>query len=52
MGHPAARVEKDSHLFSDDECIQKLTLLMRHRNNRNLNEIVALIGRLAAPIQL
>ena len=37
--------------FSDDECIQKLALLIEHRDNKNLNEIVALIARLAVPIE-
>jgi hypothetical protein len=37
--------------FSDDECIQRLALLIEHRDNKNLDEIVALIARLAVPIE-
>jgi hypothetical protein len=37
--------------FSDDECIQKLAALIEHRDNTNLGEIVALIARLAVPIE-
>jgi hypothetical protein len=37
--------------LSDDECVQKLALLIEHRDNRNLDEIVALIARLAVPIE-
>jgi hypothetical protein len=29
--------------FSDDECVQKLALLIEHRDNKNLDQIVALI---------
>ena len=37
--------------FSDDECVQKLAALIEHRDNANLGEIVALIARLAVPIE-
>ena len=37
--------------FSDDECVQRLALLIEHRDNKNLDEIVALIARLAVPIE-
>jgi hypothetical protein len=37
--------------LSDDECVQKLALLIEHRDNKNLDEIVALIARLAVPIE-
>ena len=37
--------------FSDDECVQRLALLIEHRDNKNLGEIVALIARLAVPIE-
>jgi len=37
--------------LSDEECVQKLALLIEHRDNRNLDEIVALIARLAVPIE-
>ena len=37
--------------LSDDECVQKLALLIRHKDNKNLGEVVALISRLAVPIE-
>jgi hypothetical protein len=37
--------------FSDDECIQRLATLVKHRNNRNLDEIAALLARLIVPIE-
>jgi hypothetical protein len=39
------------NVFSDDECVQRLALLIEHRDNQNLDEIVALIARLAVPIE-
>jgi hypothetical protein len=40
-----------SNLWSDDECVQKLAALIEHRDNRNLDEIARLIGRLAVPVE-
>lgn len=37
--------------LSDDECVQKLAMLMEHRDGKNLGEIAALISRLAVPIE-
>lgn len=37
--------------FSDDECVRKLAELIEHRDNTNFREIVALIARLAVPIE-
>ena len=37
--------------LSDDECVQRLALLIEHRDNKNLDKIVALIARLAIPIE-
>ena len=37
--------------FSDDECVQKLALLIEHKDNKNLDQIAALIARLAVPIE-
>jgi hypothetical protein len=37
--------------LSDDECVQRLALLVENRDNRNLDQIVALIARLAVPIE-
>jgi hypothetical protein len=38
--------------MSDDECVQRLALLMEHKDNKNFDEIVALIARLAIPIEI
>jgi hypothetical protein len=38
--------------LSDDECVRKLAMLIEHRDSTKLDEIVALIGRLAVPIEL
>jgi hypothetical protein len=40
-----------TNTFSDDECIQKLAMLIEHKDDKKLDEIVALIARLAIPIQ-
>jgi len=44
------QVDDRALLYSDDECVQKLAALIEHKDNRNLSEIVRLIGRLAVPI--
>jgi hypothetical protein len=38
-------------LSSTDECIRRLGVLIEHKDKRKLDEIVALIARLTAPIQ-
>jgi len=38
-------------LSSVDECIQRLGILIEHKDKRKLQEIVDLIARLTAPIQ-
>ncbi|UZE49409.1 hypothetical protein ONR75_00645 [Rhodopseudomonas sp. P2A-2r] len=40
-----------SWLSSDDECVRKLAMLLEHRETRDLDEVVALIGRLAVPLE-
>ena len=37
--------------LSDDECVQRLALLIEHQDSKDLDEIVALIARLAIPIE-
>lgn len=37
--------------LSDDECVNRLGLLIEHRDNKNFAEIVSLIARLAIPIE-
>ena len=37
--------------LSDDECVRKLAMLVEHRDDTNLDEIVALISRLTLPIE-
>jgi hypothetical protein len=55
MGHrqTAANAPRDTvtTISSDDECIQRLALLIEHMDRKKLNEIVALIARLTAPMQ-
>jgi hypothetical protein len=46
-----SQVAKPAEMFSDDECVQKLALLLEHRDTTKLDEIVALIARLAIPIE-
>ncbi|HEY8334746.1 MAG TPA: hypothetical protein VIQ05_13220 [Tardiphaga sp.] len=38
-------------LSSDDDCVRKLAMLLEHRETRDLNEVVALIGRLAIAVE-
>jgi len=38
-------------LSSDDECVRKLAMLLEHRETRDLDEVIALIGRLAVAIE-
>jgi len=38
-------------LSSDDECVRKLAMLLEHRDTRDLDEVVALIGRLAIMVE-
>jgi hypothetical protein len=38
-------------LVSDDECVRKLAMLLEHRENRDLDQVVALIGRLAVTLE-
>lgn len=37
--------------LSDDECVQKLAMLIEHKDNKNLSEIAALISRLTVAIE-
>ncbi|UZE49407.1 hypothetical protein [Rhodopseudomonas sp. P2A-2r] len=46
---PAASL--DTWLARDDECVRKLAMLLVHRENRDLDEVVALIARLAIPLE-
>jgi hypothetical protein len=38
-------------LYSDDECVQRLAILLEHEDSRNLQAIARLISRLAVPIE-
>ena len=44
-------VEVSVSLQSDDECVRKLAELMEHRDNKNLDEIARLIGRLVVTVE-
>lgn len=48
-----AETQVDDRLFvySDDECVRRLAVLIEHEDSRNLNEIARLISRLAVPIE-
>jgi hypothetical protein len=48
----AVLLDAPTKFFSDDECIQRLAPLIEHKDNKNFDEIVALIARLAVPITL
>ena len=37
--------------LSDDECVQKLSLLLEHRDTKDIGDIVTLIARLAVTIE-
>lgn len=41
----------DAFGLSDDECVQRLAQLIKHRDSKTLDEIVGLIARLAVPIE-
>jgi hypothetical protein len=47
----AEPVDAPMNNFSDDECVQKLAMLIKHKDNKSLGEVVALISRLAVPIE-
>jgi hypothetical protein len=38
-------------LYSDDECVQRLAILLEQEDSRNLQAIARLISRLAVPIE-
>jgi len=38
-------------LYSDDECVQRLAILLEHQDSKNLQAIARLISRLAVPIE-
>jgi hypothetical protein len=38
--------------MSDDDCVRKLALLIEHRDDAKLDEIAALISRLAIPVEI
>jgi hypothetical protein len=49
---PAVRQQKMEHIsLSDDECIQKLSALIKLSDNSDLAETAKLIGRLAVPVE-
>ncbi|WP_425991481.1 hypothetical protein [Afipia sp. DC4300-2b1] len=40
-----------AHVISDDECMSRLARAVAEHDDRRLNEVVELIGRLAVPIE-
>ena len=49
--HSMPDLEADVNLQSDDECVRKLTELLKYQDNRNLDEIAQLISRLAVVVE-
>jgi hypothetical protein len=45
------RVDESAFLRSDDDCVQKLAILIERRDSKDLGEIARLIGRLAIPLE-
>jgi len=45
------QLDVEAPLYSDDECVQRLAILLEHKDSRNLQAIARLIGRLAVPIE-
>ena len=45
-----AKVDHRMFLRSDDECVQRLASLIELKDNRNLEELISLIGQLSVPI--
>jgi hypothetical protein len=44
------QVDERAFLRSDDECVQKLAILIERRDSKDLGEIARMIGRLAIPL--
>ena len=42
---------KAHFLRSDDDCVQKLAILIERRDSKDLGEIARMIGRLAIPLE-
>ncbi|EKS38393.1 MAG: putative transcriptional regulator [Afipia broomeae] len=40
-----------AHVISDDECMSRLARAVAEHDDRRLNEVAELIGRLAVPIE-
>lgn len=51
VSKPEPIAEQATRLFSDDECVRKLAMLLEHRETKNLAELAALIGRLTPTIE-
>jgi hypothetical protein len=45
------QVDESAFLRSDDECVQKLAILIERRDSKDLGEITRMIGRLAIPLE-
>ena len=51
QAHSMLGLEPTVYLQSDDECVRKLAELLEYQDNRNLDEIAQLIGRLAVVVE-
>ena len=38
--------------MSDDDCVRKLAMLIEHKDDTKLDQVAALIGLLAIPVEL
>jgi hypothetical protein len=45
------QVDDIAVFYSDDECVQRLAALLKHKDNGTLEETARLISRLAVPIE-
>jgi hypothetical protein len=45
------QVDESAFLRSDNDCVQKLAILIERRDSKDLGEIARLIGRLAIPLE-
>ena len=46
-----AQVDDRVFVYSDDQCVRRLAVLIEYEDSRNLNEIARLISRLAVPVE-
>jgi hypothetical protein len=45
------QIDDIAAFYTDDECVQRLAVLVEHKDSRTLQEAARLISRLAVPIE-